>query len=252
MIRTSMILFKQNLLILSSLLLFLITASNIQSQTSKTINKKQKPDIYEYAMEKYGTDDELINGLIYLPQNPNAKGNQFFVSDDYLKGKIYKQGVLFDDQLLKYDIENDELVLHGKVNKSYIDILLHKSHIDSFLIADRFFINSTHLFSIDTLNKFFELIYRNNSSFLIEYYKEFRTDYNEKTPHGRYTSAKKRYFIFENNELFEVTRKSKFLRFFRQDKRDIRKFMKKNKIRYKKAQQTELKRLMEYCNGISK
>lgn len=248
---TSGFFLKYDLISFLSILIFLFVSDKLNSQTA-TNNNEEIIQIYQYAKEKYGTDDELINGLIYLPENPYANGNRFFLSDDYLKGNIYKQGIVFENQSMKYDIENDDLVLHGKLKRSFIDILLHKSQIDSFTIADRFFINSSHLFSTDTLNRFFELIFRNNTTFLTEYYKEFRADYNEKTPHGRYTSAKKRYFIFKDDRLYDVTRKSKFLRFFKDNKRDIRKFMKKNKIRYRKAQQTELKRLMEYCHDISK
>ena len=53
----------------------------------------------------------LLNGRIWRNQYSKVTGDQFFMTDKYIKGSVSFNGSTFKNLDLKYDIYNDELIL---------------------------------------------------------------------------------------------------------------------------------------------
>ncbi|MFZ0283499.1 MAG: hypothetical protein WAL29_17735, partial [Bacteroidales bacterium] len=53
----------------------------------------------------------LLNGRVWRNEFSKVTGNQFFLTDTYLKGSVIYNGRRFDNLDLRYDIYNDELIL---------------------------------------------------------------------------------------------------------------------------------------------
>lgn len=194
----------------------------------------------------------LVRGLLYLPRHQKASGHPYYLSEKYLYGGISISNHYFDDVLLKYNIEIDRLILHTDlIDGAPVNIVLNSQTIDSFNIQGRHFINTRILLGKDTLSRFFERIYSNGFSLIVRHYKEFRADYNDKTPHGRFTSNKPRLYLLNQGKLTAVSKKSSLLKYFIAYKKEIKKYIKQNKIKYKRANQWELKKLMKFCHDIT-
>ena len=76
----------------------------------------------------------LLNGRIWRNQYSKVTGDQFFLTDKYIKGSVTFNGRTFDNLNLKYDIYNDELILSIE---SYPVIFMNKEMIDSFSLNIR-------------------------------------------------------------------------------------------------------------------
>lgn len=201
----------------------------------------------------YGTDDVLVNGPLYLPEHTRALGHPCFIDNNFHNGTLFVHDRTYPDVNLKYDIELNRLILQTSLSKgAIVKILLNTAYIDSFYIADHRFVNAAQLKINDTLTGFFELIYQNGFKFIIKHYKEFRGDYNEKTPFGRYTSDISNYYITAGGELNNVSTRRSFLKYFTPNKKEIKRYMKQNMKKYRKADKTELYRLMNYIYEISR
>ncbi len=221
--------------------------ANIQAQDLNRINAlKTQTNLI------YGSDDKLINGPIYLPEHYNAMGSPFFFSDVWTTDLLFIKGKEYSPEEIKYNIAKDRVVLHAGLNTNdRVMILLNNPVVDSFYIMNHFFINISHVLNKDTNLGFYELVYRNEYRFLVKHHKEFLKDYSEDMPHGKYTNDITSYYIFSNGILTSIPNQRSLLRFFKPYKKEIRKFIKSKKIKFRKANTIELYTLMDYITKLT-
>jgi hypothetical protein len=208
-------------------------------------------NLYLQTEKIYSTDDLLVNGQFYIPSRPRAKGSPYYGEKQFVAGSVQIKGRKFDGVLLMYDIENQHLILRAAVESGkYITILLNSDLIDYFVINRQQFVNADK-YNDEKFHGFFAVVYSGNFDFLIKYNKEFTAVYNNQTPNGSYTKMKSYYFIFDEGHLIKVSKKKSFLSYFSLHKKEINTFMRKHKIRYKKAGAEVLNQLMKYCDSVS-
>ncbi len=248
---------------LTFLLLFIFFINGLFSQVQKQDNKVYIPE-----------DDLLINGRLYIPVHYKAQGNPYFEKDEWMLASLFTMGEEYDNQIVKYNIESGKLILNTKVQNKYYNIELNTQNIDSFKIASLnslFPFNSKNKDDFDLIrqivnqannklddykvfisvnNNFYQKIYSGKYTFLKQFEKEFKKVYTEQNHFGLYTDQKFNYFIFNNNELTEVSTKKQLLNFFDDYRKEVHKYLLKNKINYRKASDDVLFKLMVFCNSL--
>ena len=213
---------------------------------------EQVEDLYNRSEQVYSTDDLLVNGQIYIPARPRAKGSPYFGGKQFVEGSVQIKGRQFKGVLLKYNLENQRIILRAALESGkYVTILLNSNLIDHFTIDGQYFINAVSFFEDLEVSGFYTLVYEGNFTFLVKYEKTFRAVYDNQTPEGSYTELHSDFFIFEDGKLENITKKKALLNYFPLHKKEIKSFMRKYKIQYKKASVTELNQLMNYCDTIS-
>ncbi len=247
------------------LIIILFFTNNLFSQVQKQENNIYIPE-----------DDLLINGRIYIPVHYKAQGNPYFEKDEWMLATLYTMGEIYTNQVVKFNIESGKLILNTRVRNRYYNIELNTQNIDSFKISSLntlFPFNDKNKDDYDLIRKiitqtknktsdykvfisigndFYQKIYSGNYSFLKKFEKEFKKIYTEQNHFGLYTNQKFSYFIYANSGLTEVNTKKQFFNFFGVHRKDVRKYMLKNKINYRKASDDVLSELMIYCNSFSK
>ncbi len=234
------------------IIVVLFTYSSVYAQEqNKNINNSFNR-IIDFTEFVYGTNDILVNGQPYLLKLNDVKGHPFFGDGNWSNETLFIKEKEFNDVKLKYDIEADKLILNAKYDKNiFIKIELSNKVIDSFNINGHHFINSRQFLTEPGKSAYFELIYNGNFLFLIKHKKILNSAYYDIPPFGKYSDMQSVYYIFNDGEMNRLISKQSFLRYFIQDKNRIRKFMRKNKIKYKKASHKELRALMKYCDNLS-
>ncbi|PLX14551.1 MAG: hypothetical protein C0598_01010 [Marinilabiliales bacterium] len=225
-------------------ILFLLSFSGLFCQTTITELKVK-------SEEKYGPDDILINGISYIPLHPSANGNPFFGENTFITSYINLKGRDFKNVLLKYDIEQQVVIL--KVNESYggKKINLSNNYIKDFVINNKHFVNINEFDIEDEYIKFLELVYMGDFIFGNYYSKNFLAVYSNKYPYGKYTKTKVSKYLFLNGKKYFIKNKGDILSLFPEHKHDIKKFIKKNKIKFRKATNDEFFKLMQYCDELN-
>ena len=230
------------------IVLFLIN-SDASAQDKSGIDNQNDISILESTGQIYGSDDLLVNGRIYYQKYPLAEGHPYFDTEEWMNGLIFINGRSFPGYEIKYDLEMDEIVLNTRDKKgAFVDIILNHQVIDSLYIGNRFFINTTQFVIDKPVSNFFEVVFNGVPMLLVYHKKEFLKEYNERYPHGRYRDPIQRIFLYTENDLVDVSKKKAFLNYYEPYKKEIKKFMKRNRIIYKKADKQELFRLMEFCS----
>lgn len=241
---------------LLSFLFFFAAVLQIQTVFSQSVSPaEEKQRIIAYTKQKYGTDDILVNGVLYVPEHYLAEGHPCLLTDEFSSGTVFIKDKKYGNEQLKYDIEKDEFVLRAKTaGNSSKDIVLYSTLVDSIYFLNRRFVNARFIPTDEIEAGYYEMIYNNKQRkiyLFIDHYKNFKPDYTQNTPYGRYYETTSHRYLLLDKQLKKVNRKRNLLRAFASHKRDIRKFIREHDIRYKKATNFELTILMNYCNELS-
>ncbi len=244
---TKHLVFKSTNFNLSSLmyrfltLILLLSFSSLFCQTSIG-------DLKEISEKIYGPDNVLINGSSYVISHPSANGNPFLGDNKFTPSTINLKGRSFNNVLIKYDIEFQMVIL--KVDNSYGSkiITLRDNYIKAFNLHNKHFINLKEKGINDKSIKFLELVYDGSFIFGNYYSKSFLSIYSNKYPNGKYTKTKVSHYLFLNNKKINIKNKRDLLLVFPEHKHDIKKFIKKNKIKFRKATNADYFKIMHYCD----
>jgi len=232
------------------LTLFIIFA-NVSAQGVSDPNAKSVYEFIDLVEVIYGADDLLVNGRIYYQQFPMAEGHPYFINDEWLTGIIFIKGKTFSGYEIKYDLDMDRIVLNTRDRKgAFVDLILNHPMIDSLYIDEHFFINTSQLNIEKDVSNFFEVVYKGDPMMIIYHKKEFLDDYSERHPYGRYRDPAHKLFLFSDEILIEVSSKNAFLNYYKPYKKEIKRYLNQNKIKYKKANFRQLFGLMEFCNQL--
>lgn len=206
--------------------------------------------LLSYVNTVYGSDDMLVSGRFYVPMHSLAEGHPYFNIEDWVIGKVFIKGTGFSDVNLKYDIELDEFVLFNESQDRKNYIVLNKHYVDSVTMGRFVFVNTTSLPEIGEDIGYAELVYDRDFLFLVKYKKDFKKEYSESKPYGEYNRQTNNRYLFENKTLVKLNTRKSLLAYFAGEKRDIKRYMKRNNIRYKKANSGELFNLLSFCSDV--
>ena len=241
---------KQNKSTSLYILVLMFFSSYAISQDSP-VYLEDRESLVEFTNSVYGSDDMLINGRIYVPQHSLAEGHPYFEIMDWINGDIYVRGRQFENQKLKFDIELDEFVLYIEdkfKRKNYL--VLNHHYVDSVRLGKYLFVNTDIMPEIGKSLGYAELVYNNKLIFLVKYKKDFKKQYSESKPHGEYSKQNADRYIAENGQVEKVSSKKAFLNYFEPHKKEIKRYMKKQKIKYNKANSGALYNLLDHCHAL--
>jgi len=225
--------------------MLLLLSFNISAQNATE-------QLRQLTSEIYGTDDILVNGTTYRSLHPIASGNPFYVSSVFVEGQLNLKGRSFQNVLLKYDIEQQKLILKHFVGPAKFELIaLNNNYIKSFSLHDRYFVNIESIVKNNETKGFYELIYQGDFLFVREYKKVFVSTFSDKYPYGKYSDTKTTNFLFLKGEKFKIAKKKDLYNLYPQHKVLIKKFMKEHKIKLRKSNNKKLNILMQYCDEIS-
>jgi len=234
-----------NYFIITFLLAFTATAQQVKPDKSSS-------NLIEITREFYGTDDVLVNGQKYIPGHFLADGNPYFPLETWAKGTLKISGTLYEKVDLMYNAETDQVVLRTRLNNGdTIFVARNILKTEAFIIGQHSFIRLLSTEINQQSAGFYEEVYHGNFVFLIKYQKTFIADYSKTSPNGHFSKLISTNYIYQNGQLTKVTNQKSFLNYFSQNSKAIKSFMKKNKIRYAKANFSTMKLLLQYCDDLS-
>lgn len=242
--------FKQRAFVTLSLL-FLLLHFAFAQVTISDVNNGQK-ELMLSLEDYYGTNDLLLNGRAYMPNNPKIGNHPFFLKNEYLLGKVFIKGQCFSNVFLKYDLVKDELILYKKTGENSLATLsLTYELVDSFYISTHLFVNKKKLDNQEKVNGYLKQLYKGKVSFFKQYKKVFQADYTPKTPYGVYMEEASTLFVYDKKGFYKLRNKQAFLAFFGQHKKELKKYMRQHSFNFKEATNEQLYKLLQYADKIS-
>lgn len=177
---------------------------------------------YEYSKE----NSPLYNGEEYLPYNFKMFGNPFFDSTALVFGSVCYSGINYRHVPMFFDLVRQQLVIKGLDDKSYI--VLNPHQVDSFKIFDHTFIR---IDGDQIRHGFYDMLFRGKVKLYSFRIKDFQKDIEGLTLYERFFQEN-RFFVQKNGFFFPIDGKRDIMKIFTNRIGQIRKFIRKNKIRF--------------------
>lgn len=164
----------------------------------------------------------LSYGALFYEKYRTLEGNhQYFKNNNFTKGNVTYQNQTFYDILLKYDLEEDKLIVNLPSTFESRSIVLEKFFITDFTIKSSTFINLKE-------HGFHELLF---SSVALTLYKKWtkvkKKKLNESFVYYKLIE-KNYYYLFKDAGYHEIQKKKDFISLFPDQKKIIKSFYKVN------------------------
>jgi hypothetical protein len=186
----------------------------------------------------------------YYPFTIN-EGHPFFQSKTFDTGAVFYNNVLYENVPLLYDIVKEELLTHDPTN-NYI-MRLHNERIKWFIIWGHTFIrlNQDNAKSSPLHPGFYDLLYNGNTALYKRVSKIFKENTASFQGVNIYAVESNEYFVKKDNQYYTVKNKKSLLLIMNNKKKEVAQFIKKNKLKLRKAPEYALIRIVAYYDGIN-
>ncbi len=199
----------------------------------------------------YGLNDLLVNGTQYLPSHPRAAGYPFFPDQAFSGGVVFVKGERFEGLRINYDAEGDRLLLDVSASMPWIRYLaLNDLLADSFMLDRRVFVHVRTLQALPGGAVYLEKLYEGRFVLLARHQKKFKAEFNQWKPYGEYITYPARLLLLRDGVFQEVARKKQWLDMFPAHRKEVKKFLRKQNINFRKATTGQLKQIAAYCNEL--
>ena len=215
------------------------------------LSQDQQPhSFWDQVQYYYGTDQQLVNGRIYTPKRPKATHHPYFLQEDWISGKLFWRGQQFSNVLLKYNIEDNQLLLKQQLQDGYsVQIILDEVFVDSFEINNHLFIPRQNALGFsDDRPGYVESIHYKGFKAYRQHQKVFIASYSDRHPHGKYSNSLHDFFFYQNQQLHKINSNKAFATLFGTKKQALKKYLRQQKIKLKTDRPEVLTELLKYCH----
>jgi hypothetical protein len=191
----------------------------------------------------------LLTGRMNLSY-PHAfkQGLPYFLTDKFIIGDIYYDGLLYKNILLQYDQVSNYVITLGKLGR----LELINKKVAYFNIDGHQFRNLQE----DSLNKiatgFYEQLYAGPSEVLLREKKTLREEIQSGVELTYLIDLKRNFFIRKNNTYFAVRSKKELLGILETRQPELQQFIKKNKLNFRKDMANALVRVAGYYDQLTR
>jgi len=219
------------------ILLFSFSGKLISQDAAKILDKA------------YGLDQTLYNGKKYtFLAPPGTTGNQFLLSQLFSPGIVTVRGIRYANVSLNYDIFNQQLLLQYADEKSPLNILeVSKAWLQSFRMAGMNF----ELLSLQQEPQIYQVL--GDGPVRILYFWRKNMSLNDIIGANNYvfTPTVRDSYVLINGQLKPYTSKRSLIKIFDSAKRgEIKNYLRKNKVRVKKASDKTMSEVINFIGNI--
>lgn len=192
----------------------------------------------------------LLNGRIWHNQYTKVTGDQFFITNTFMKGYVIFNGTKYTNLDLQFDIANDELILKSAMHPI---IMINKEMVDSFCISDgysKYYVINAGNDTANTLRGYVNVLYNGPTTMYVKFSKKVQ-------PLG--ADGKNDLFIQEHKiyvshdgELIPVTGKKALFELFGDRKMQVTNFIKSNKIKVNQKNPFSYVPVLRYYDSMGK
>lgn len=191
----------------------------------------------------------LFNGKLWINLYYMVKENQFLFSKDFLPANVTIKGQTFTNIKVRYDIYNDEILMpldSGRI------LQINKEMVDSFSMS---FQNKTYHFirtpkdSLSSPGGYANIIYKGKSVLEVKYIKKIDRPKTEGEEDNFYQLS--RVYFVKDGLFYQVKNKKELFSVLDGYKKQIRDYMKKNKIRVSRNTPESFIPVIRYYDSIS-
>jgi len=211
----------------------------------------QQSPITDYLAEyekKYGRDADLVNGEKYFYPYRNSQGDPFFFAEPR-RAVISIHDKEFRDQLLRYDIFNQQLILDFKnVYGANSSLVLRQEWVESFAFENQRFVR---LEGPGGKPGYYQLIWDGPITCVYRWSKDHKLNLTSGVQNYYFTDAAEESYLVIEGRYYPYRNNRTFLKTFDPElQKTIKQFMKQSKVKVNQGTDAQIRHLLEYCNAL--
>lgn len=207
------------------------------------------PDLMEYVSRMHGPDQELINGIQFYNSHFRVTGHPYLMGAQSFPGSVYLSGKKYGGLQLHYDIYDQHLVLDyrttvGGMNK----IILSPMRIEDFTING---------FDFRKLNldekglRYYQVIQAGELTCYVHWRKGLIPNNMNLQSLGSFTFPYRTFYLEQGDRIQSFASRKSFAALFPPKVRgDIKRYMRNNEIRFRRAEPGELTTLIRHVSSL--
>jgi len=212
----------------------------------------QQPSIIDFlsgCQKKYGSDVDLVNGEKYFYPYARSQGNPFFFSDTR-RAVITIHEKEFKGEMLRYDLFNQQLVLdYTDIFGATSSLVLQSEWVESFAFEEYLF---RRMQGPEGERAFFQIVTDGPVGCLYSWRKDYLLNLTSGVQSYYFTDPARESFLMIGGQFYAYRNNANFMKIFDPGlQKKIRLFMRQSKINVKKASDSQMRLLVEYCNSLS-
>lgn len=217
-------------------------------KNDETFYQEILSDTYRNYLTQVGDNIKLYNGTEYARPYYGIVGHPFFDSENFQKGVVYYDGVQYRGVQMAYDLVGDELII-----KAYQDLSLKlvSEKITSFYFSDHLFIRIVQDSNSTKLQPGFYEVLNSGPVLVLEKRKKV-IERPLKAENPFKFSEYDSYFIKKDNVYYSIDSKNSLISVFHEYKNEIKKFLRKNRLNFKKDRANTILKIVGYYAQLKK
>jgi len=231
------------LLIFISTLMFLVARVDAQDLDAQSVN-----ELKQSFIDSYGPDQNLVSGIRYYNLHAQYAGHKFFQDDKFVKGKLYLESGIYDDVLLKYNLYGQQLIIqiHFK-DGTHTEIIVTDSRLKGFELEQRSF-KKLYFPQTDTL--LFQLIGDGDPVCYYHWTIEVIPNSTGLQSVYEFSKMKRKSYVLTGSTLHSFRGARSFAKVFPAHRPQVMSYIRKEKIRLRKANDGQMKGLILHCTNL--
>jgi hypothetical protein len=208
--------------------------------------------VLQSAVQQYrdaaGSNLLLYKGAEYTSFYSNTIGTPFFGTDSLQPGTVSYDGIVYPDLPVKYDLVNNDLLLQAPQN---LLIKLAPEKVDSFRIGNHVFVRLQKDSSTQNVPVgYHERLYAGSTTAWLRLRKQPVRGFLAEDP--EHFAQYDTYYIAQNGRFYALADEKDLLRLFGTQRNAVKKYLRKERLRFKKEPRLTVVRAAAYYDSLKK
>ncbi len=210
-------------------------------------------NVREIYSRTLGLSSHLLNGVQYKEYNAHLddEGHPYFGLDDWVEGSVYYDGEVYEGVAILYDLIKDKVVIEHPFAGIKLELISEKiKYVD--LPGHRFVrLDADTLKNASIRTGFYDLLYDGLTKFYVKRQKERKDEIVGQEIQVKF-SENDRLYIFKQGQYIQVKTKSSVLTTLADRKAELRKYIRKNKIHFRRNREDAITRVVAFYDESGK
>ena len=233
-------------LLLLFLLLKGVTSFPQFSTTQDTSINSHFGEAILYTQQHQGISSPLYNGIVHTEYAKTIAGIPYYLTADWVTGTVYFENAAYQKVSIKYDLLADQLIVR---RPDGYGINLFSPRVSWFLINDsRFIYIDTKSFNSSLVTGFYQQMQDGKVQLLYKRSKKINEKITNRVEQQFLDVI--RFYIISGGNVHEVKSLSSVLSVLNDRKKEIKDFLKVNKLKFRKDPESVLNKIVAYYNQL--
>jgi len=185
----------------------------------------------------------LFNGVEYTEYLARNDEFPFFLSDDWIFGDVLYDDEWYENVPLEYDIRIDQVVTEHMLNGAKIQLIADK--VDRFVISGHTIVRLYGTKTNGIATGFYDMLYDGPTKVYVRREKNLQESIESQVIVARF-EEKNHIYMVKDGVFYPVKKKGSVLDVLKDRKSEVKSFMSKNKIRFKKDREQAIVRAAKF------